>query len=201
MRLLAFVEYSAIAVGVVGIAAGQEFGKPEALHLGVFLVGAGIALGGLESVATRTMGFRFAERAAERHADAPAVIFGLMALLVGAATIGAAYLLADASWTRTLEILRRRPGPVYAAAGFMIAGIGLLLIMDAWRREGTVWRLLVGIPETLVGGILLVVGSGAIGAGAWQWYEPQSFTRAVSEAVPLWDATAGRAWRALQRSW
>jgi len=201
MRLLAFIEYSAIAVGAMGVVAGQEFGKPEALHLGVFVIGAGIALGGLESVATRTVGFRFAERAAERHAGAPAVIFGLMALLVGAATIGAAYLLADGSWTRTLEILRRRPGPAYAAAGFLVAGAGLLLVMSAWRREGAVWRLLIGIPETLVGGILLMVGSGAIGAGAWEWYDPQSFARAISGAAPLWDATAGRAWRALQRSW
>jgi len=199
MRLLALVEYSAIAAGAAGIIAGQDFGKPEAVHLGVFLVGAGITIGGLESLLTRTFGFRFAERAAERHSGAPAVVFGLMALLVGAATIWAAYLLADATWASTLGALRRRPGPAYAAAGFLVAGTGLLLVMDAWRREGAAWRLVVGIPETLVGGILLLVGLGSIGAGVWEWYDPHAFARALSEARPLWDATGARAWRGLQR--
>lgn len=201
MRLLAFIEYSAIAAGGAAIVAGQGFAKSDAVHLGVFLVGAGIALGGLESVLTRTFGFRFAERAAEKHAGAPAVIFGLMALLVGAAAIGAAYLLADGAWTSTLGSLRRRPGPVYAAAGFLVAGTGLLLIMDMFRREGAVWRLLVGIPESVLGGLLLVAGLGAIGAGVWEWFEPQSFGRAMNEARPLWDATGGRAWRAVRQMW
>ena len=201
MRLLALIEYSAIAAGGAAIVAGQAFAKSDAVHLGVFLVGAGIALGGLESIATQSFGFRFAERAAEKHAGVPAVVFGLMATLVGAAIIGAAYQLADSTWASTLESLRRRPGPVYAGAGLLIAGTGLLLILDMFRREGTVWKLAVGVPEAVLGGVLLIVGVAAIGAGVWEWAEPQSFARAIAEARPLWDATGARAWHALKRMW
>lgn len=201
MRLLALVEYSAVAAGGAAVVAGLEFGKPDAVHLGVFLIGAGIALGGLESVVTQSFSFRFAERAAEKHAGVPAVIFGLMALLVGATVIGAAYQLADSTWAGTLESLRRRPGPVYAWAGLVISGAGLLLILDMFRREGTVWRLVVGVPEAVVGGVLLIVGLAAIGAGVWEWVEPKSFGRAMSEARPMWDATGAHAWRALKRMW
>jgi hypothetical protein len=58
MRMLAFIEFTAILIGIVGMIAGHFLVIPKGFNLGVFLVGAGIALGGLESVATRHMGFR-----------------------------------------------------------------------------------------------------------------------------------------------
>lgn len=94
MRLVAFIEYAAVIIGVSAMIAGQFFALPKGFHLGVFMTGAGIALGGLEAVVTRRMCFRFAEDAYEAHAGASAMIVGL----VGAGLIAAAYLLADGLW-------------------------------------------------------------------------------------------------------
>lgn len=92
MRLTGFIEVAAIAIGIAGVVAGQYFGLPKGVHLGVFLIGAGIALGGLEAIATRRM---------------PAVIIGLLALAVGAAFVASAYLLAEGQWHATVHRLER----------------------------------------------------------------------------------------------
>ncbi len=59
MRLLGFLEFVIVFIGVAGMAAANTYFLPKGIHLGLFLVGAGIALGGLESIFTRQMSFRF----------------------------------------------------------------------------------------------------------------------------------------------
>ena len=46
MRLIAFIEYAAVMIGVIAMISGQLFALPKGFHLGVFMTGAGIALGG-----------------------------------------------------------------------------------------------------------------------------------------------------------
>ena len=55
MRLIAFVEYAAVVVGIIGMIAGRFFALPKGFDLGVFLIGAGIALGGIEALLTQRM--------------------------------------------------------------------------------------------------------------------------------------------------
>ena len=117
MRLIAFLEYAAVVIGVVAMIAGQLFALPKAFHLGVFLVGAGMVLGGIEALFTRRMAFRPADDAYENYAGAPAVIVGLMALVIGAGAIASAYLLDMAQWHATVHYLMRRPAPLLAVAG------------------------------------------------------------------------------------
>jgi hypothetical protein len=92
MRLMGFVELAAIVIGIAGVVAGQVFALPKAFHLGIFLIGAGIALAGLEAIATRRI---------------PAMIAGLLALAVGAAFVASAYLLAEGQWHATVHRLER----------------------------------------------------------------------------------------------
>ena len=175
MRLIAFIEFAAVIVGVIAMIAGQYFALPKGFHLGVFMTGAGIAIGGLEAVVTRRMCFRASEDAYETYAGAPAVIVGVMALLVGTGLIATAYLLADGLWHTTVNYLTRRPAPVLIAAGLLLIGIGALLMLNPQGRTGVVWTLLVRVPRSLAGIILVVGGLAGIGLGVWEWLEPRAF--------------------------
>lgn len=182
MRLIAFIEYAAVVAGILAMLAGKFFALFDGFHLGVFLVGAGIALGGLEGVVTRRMAFRSSEDAYEAYAGPPALIVGMMALLVGAAIIGSAYLLNDATWHATLRHLAQRPAPVLGFAGLLLLGIGVLMLLNPHGRTGWAWTLLVYGPRALVGIVLAAAGLAAIALGVWEWLEPQAFDRLVREA-------------------
>jgi len=170
VRLLAFIEYAAVIFGIIGVLAGQFFAIPKGVYLGVFVIGAGIALGGLEGVVTRRMAFRPAEDAYEVYAGPPALIVGLMALLIGTAIIAAAYLLADGLWHSTVAYLTRRPAPVLIAAGLLLIAVGVLMMLNPHGRRGWVWTLLVRVPRSLLGFILVVGGLAGIGLGVWEWF-------------------------------
>jgi hypothetical protein len=175
VRLITFIEYAAVVIGVIGMIAGQFFALPRGFHFGVFMTGAGIALGGLEGIVTRRMCFRPSEDAYEAYAGAPAVIVGTMVLLVGAGVIAAAYLLEEGLWHTTVNYLTRRPAPVLVAAGVLLIGIGVVMTLNPQGRIGFAWTLLVFLPRALLGFLLVVAGLAGIGLGAWEWLEPAAF--------------------------
>jgi len=181
VRLIAFTEYAALIIGVIALIAGQFFELPKGVHLGVFLIGAGILLGGLESIVTLQMGFRLSEDAYEDYAGAPALIVGVMASLVGVGLIAAAYLLAEEQWYAAANYLTRRPAPVLAAAGVLLGGAGLLMMLNPQGRTGWAWTLLVRIPRGLLGFAVLAAGLAGIGLGAWEWLEPLAFDTFVGK--------------------
>ncbi len=179
MRLLALIEYAAVVIGVIGIVAGKFFAINKGFEFGIFMVGLGIAIGGIEGVTTRRMPFRSADDRNEPYAGAPALIVGVMALLIGAATIAAAYLLADGHWNSTVAYLTRRPAPVLAAAGLILACIGVLMMMNPTGRRGFLWTLFIYIPRAIVGLLILAAGLGAIGLGVWEFLDPRAFQKFV----------------------
>jgi hypothetical protein len=179
VRLLAFIEFAAVIIGIIAVIAGQYFALPKGFHLGVFLVGAGIALGGLESVVTRRMCFRASEDGYEAYAGAPSLIVGLMALLVGAGVIAAAYLLADGRWHASVHYLTQRPALLLIAAGLLLIGFGALLMLNPQGRRGLAWTLLVRVPRSLLGFVLVIAGLAAIGLGAWSWLAPPAYDHFV----------------------
>jgi hypothetical protein len=175
VRLITFIEYAAVLIGVIGMIAGQFFALGKGFHFGVFMAGAGIALGGLEALVTRRMCFRPSEDAYEAYAGGPAMIVGAMALLAGAGLIAAAYLLEEGLWHTAVSYLTRRPAPVLIAAGLLLTGIGVLMTLNPQGRVGLAWTLLVRVPRSLAGLILVVAGLTGIGLGAWEWLEPLAF--------------------------
>jgi hypothetical protein len=177
VRLLALLEYAALVIGIIAVIAGQYFGLPKGVHLGLATIGAGIALGGLEGLFTRAMPFRASEDAYEAYAGAPAMIIGLMALLVGAALVGSAYLLSDGQWHATVQYLKHRPAPVLIAAGVLLVSIGTLMMLNPQGRRGLAWLLLLYIPRSLIGLSLVVAGLAHIGLGGWERLDPAAFDR------------------------
>ena len=194
MRFLAFFEYLAVFIGILAIVAGKFFALPKGVYLGIFLIGAGVALGGFESVWTRRMCFRNSEDEWEAYAGAPALIVGLMALLVGGAVIASAYLLADGQWYSTVNYLTRRPAPVLVAAGLLLIGTGVLMLLNPRGRQGIAWTLLVRIPRSLLGLLLVVAGLGGIGLGIWEWLDPLAFDRFTNSLPRTLDWHAWQRW-------
>jgi len=180
VRLLAFIEFAAVIIGIIAVIAGQYFALPKGFYLGVFLIGAGIALGGLESVVTRRMCFRASEDGYEAYAGAPSLIVGLMALLIGTGVIAAAYLLADGHWHSSVQTLTRRPAPLLIAAGLLLIGFGVLMMLNPQGRRGLAWTLLVRVPRSLLGFILVIAGLAGIGLGGWEWLAPSAFDHFVT---------------------
>jgi len=197
MRMLAFIEFTAVVVGIIGMIAGQFFTVHKGLHLGVFMAGAGIALGGLESVFTRRMCFRVWDGKYEDYAGAPAMIVGLMALLIGAGLIGTAYVLNDGTWNSTVHYLTRRPALLLMAGGLLLIGAGVLMMLNPRGRRGLAWTLLVRVPRSLAGFILVVGGLAGIGLSVWEWLEPFAFDRFVRNLQPLDGRAFERWWNSL----
>jgi hypothetical protein len=177
MRLLALLEYAWVVIGIIAVIAGQYFGLPKGVHLGLATMGVGIALGGLEGLFTRCMPFRGSDDAYEAYAGLPAMIVGLIALLIGVALIGSAYLLSDGQWHATVQYLKTRPAPVLMAAGILLMGIGTLMMLNPHGRRGLAWLLLLYLPRSLIGLALVAAGLAAIGLGAWEWIHPAAFDR------------------------
>jgi hypothetical protein len=141
------------------------------------------------------MCFRNSEDKWETYAGAPAMIVGLMALLVGGAVIASAYLLADGVWYSTVNYLTRRPAPVMIAAGLLLIGTGVLMMLNPRGRVGMAWTLLVRVPRSLLGLVLVAAGLAGIGLGVWEWLEPVAFDRFRRSLPQPLD------WRGWERWW
>ena len=181
MRIVAFLEYAAVVIGILAILAGQVFHLPKSVTLGLFTLGAGFALAGFESLVTQRMCFRASDDAYETYAGTPALIVGLMALAIGGAILWAGYLVSEGQWHAMASYLTRRPAPVLAAAGLFLIAIGLLMMLNPRGRTGWAWRLLVYFPRSVVGLLLIAAGLVGIGLGIWEWLQPQAYDRFIAD--------------------
>jgi len=196
MRIAGFLEYAALVVGGLGMLASHTFDQPKGFQLSLSVIGAGIVLGGLESIFTGRSGFRWAGDSGEAYAGAPAVVWGLMLLTAGCAVIGSAYLLAQGSWGSATDYLVRRPGPALVVAGLLLAGAGFLLVLNPRSRGGVVWTLLVRVPKLGVGVVLLNLGYMGVVLGIWEWLDPRGFGQVATTFSHTYDLNAfGRSWR------
>ena len=175
MRLLTFLEYTAIIVGAVGLLAGAHFGLSKGSHLGMFLIGGGLALGGAESLYSREMSLRFSADAAQRYAGFASVVWGLMLLAVGGGIIGYAYLLGAGTWLRVASTIRHHPGAIYVVAGLLAIGLSILVFVDSGRMRRWWQTLLFRVPRVLFGVVCLLAGLAMSSGGAWQLLYAQSF--------------------------
>ena len=190
MRTVALLQYFALFAGALGMLAGQFFGLAKGFNLGVFVAGAGFALGGIDSLVTRRMVFRSSDEVYENYAGLPAIIVGLMVLAVGAAMIGAAYLLDNDQWNSTYSFLMRRPAPLYAVGGLFLLGFGVLMMLNPQGRHGWLWRIFLYFPRVLLGILVVAAGLAVIALAAWDWLEPGAFSRALRRlsALPAYIA-------------
>jgi hypothetical protein len=188
MRLLTFLEYLAIVVGAIAVFAGWHFALAKGVHLGILLIGAGIAAGGIESLYSRRMSLRFSEDAAEGYAGFPAIVWGMMLLLAGGALIGYAYLLDIGDWPRAARLLQQNPSIVYVAAGLYLIGFSVLLFTDLNANRNWWQTLLLRVPRVVVALVALTCGVAGIASGAWQIADPQGFAQVERQVRARVDA-------------
>ena len=139
---------------------------------------------------------RFSDYGWDDWMGVPSVIVGLMQLLIGLAVIGSAYALNYGQWTRLLNFLSDRPGPLLAGIGLLVLGLGLVVIIMADRYGGKLRFVFVGLPRITFGIVTLALGFAILSAGAWEWFHHPSFERfADSTAQQLKLPPPGQAWR------
>jgi hypothetical protein len=186
MRLSTFLEYAAIVVGAIGILAGRHFALANGVHLGILLIGAGIAAGGIESLYSRQMSLRFSEAAG--YDGFPAIVWGMLLLLAGGALIAYAYLLDTGDWPRAARLLKQYPGIVYVAASLLLLGLSVLLFADPGAQRNRWQTLLLRVPRVIVALVALVCGIAAMASGAWQFADPQGYAQVERQARARLDA-------------
>jgi len=188
MPLLTFLEYMAIVAGAIAILAGKYFALANGVHLGMVLIGAGIAAGGIESLYSRRMSLSFSEDVAEGYAGFPAIVWGMMLLLAGGALIGYAYLLDVGVWPRAAGLLKQYPEIMYVAAGLLLVGFSVLLFTDPDANRNLWQTLLLRVPRVIVAVVVLTCGVAAMASGAWQIADPQGFAQVERQVRARLDA-------------
>ena len=178
---MTYIDYAAIILGVIAYVAGQHLGLSKAVHLGIFLVGIGLLSAGIESLYTRWMSLRFSPDAAPNYAGFPALVWGGMLLMVGAAIIVWAYALDTGKSAWVVHFIQAHPGLIYLAAGILMVGLSVMVYVDTGGRfrwwEGLVFRF----PRVVLGAILVVFGLLSTVAGAWKLIDPQGFAPVENE--------------------
>jgi hypothetical protein len=167
----------AIVIGAIAIFAGRHYALAKGVHLGILLIGAGLAMGGIESLYSRRMSLRFSEDAAEGYSGFRALVWGMMLLLAGAALIGYAYMLDVGVWPRAERLLKQNPGIVHIAAGMLLAGFSVLLFTDLDANRNRWQTLLLRVPRVILALLVLTCGVAGISAGAWQIADPQGYAQ------------------------
>lgn len=184
LRLLTFLEYAAILAGAIFLLAGTHFNALSGSPLGIYLIGAGLALAGAEALYFREMSLLFTGETAPRHSGFPAIVWGLMLLCVGGALLGYGYLTQAHLWWRAAATLHRYPGWRYLAAGLFMVGFSILLYVDSGRTRNWLGTLLLRLPRVVFAAALALGGVIVTAGGAWQMFDTQSFA-AVQEMARM----------------
>ncbi|MEO8007399.1 MAG: hypothetical protein ABI728_02615 [Betaproteobacteria bacterium] len=182
MRLLTFLEYVAILVGSIGLLASAHFDALRDSLVGIYLIGAGLALAGAEALYSREMSLLYTGDTAPRHSGFPAIVWGLMLLGVGGALIGYAVLTEVGMWPRVATTLQHYPGWPYIAAGLLMVGFSILLYVDSGEARGWLRTLFLRVPRVAFAAAIMLGGIAVAAGAAWQMLDAQSFAAAQRTA-------------------
>jgi hypothetical protein len=180
LNLLPVVEYCALISGILVVWTGRQSAAERDVALGVGLVGGALLVGGLASIVTRRMSFRFYVNPRAGYAGAAAIIAGLMQLIAGGLAAAAAHALATHTWQARLEALLVNPWPLLLPLSLLLICAGLLMLRPSSDRVGPLGTALFLVPKTLIA--VAAVGAGAAILGGWGWkiYDPQAFQSFLS---------------------
>jgi hypothetical protein len=194
MRIANFLAFSLIIIGTIGVAAARHFGLSKGVHLSIFAIGAALLIGALESLFVQRMGLRSSNEAAAAYDGVPAVIWGLMLLLVAGCVIGAAYAMDAGRWSAVTAYLYRRPGALYALCGLLLMGTGGLALVNPQGRRAWWKTLFFRVPRVLFAMLLLLTGAIVLACGAWEWLDPHDFQKAMRVVVSMIEYRLPEGW-------
>ncbi len=180
LNLPPVVEYCALIFGVFVVWTAWQSAAERDLALGVGLVAGALLVGGLASIVTRRMSFRFFLDPRAGHAGAAAIIAGLMQLIAGGLAAAAAHALWTHTWQARLDSLHANPWPLLLPVALMLICAGLLMIRRSSDRVGPLGTVLFVVPKTLIAVSALVAGVAILGGFGWKIYDPQAFQSFLS---------------------
>ncbi len=180
LNLLPVVEYCALISGILVAWTGWQSATERDVALGVGLVGGAVLVGGLASILTRRMSFRFFLDPRAGHAGAAAIIAGLMQLIAGGLAAAAAHALWTHTWQARLDALHANPWPLLIPLALLLICAGLLMIRRSSDRVGPLGTLLFVVPKTLIAVGALVAGVAILGGWGWKTYDPHAFESFLS---------------------
>ncbi|MEQ1773968.1 MAG: hypothetical protein ABL891_09315 [Burkholderiales bacterium] len=189
MRITTFLAFSLMIFGVIGVVAARYFALAKGVRLGIFAIGAGVLIGALESIYMRRMSLRASNEAAAAYDGIPAVIWGLMLLLIAGCVIGAAYAMDAGRWGAVTAYLNQRPGALYGLSGLLLMGVGALAFVNPHGMR--VWwkTLLFRVPRVSLGVLLMLAGLIALACGVWEWIDPRDFQKASRVILSIIEST------------
>jgi len=180
VNLLPFVEYCALVSGIFVVWTGRQSASERDVALGMALIGAALLLGGLASIVTKRMSFRFYGSPRAGYAGAAALIAGMMQLIVGGLGLAAAHALATHAWQARLDALLANPWPLLIPLGLLLIGTGLLLMRRSSDYVGPLGTALYIVPKTLIAVAALGAGAAILLGWGWKIYDPQAFQSFLS---------------------
>ncbi|MGH8635592.1 MAG: hypothetical protein ACREUZ_00495 [Burkholderiales bacterium] len=195
LNLLPFVEYCALVAGIFLLWTGRQSAAERDVALGAALVGGALLVGGLASIVTKRMSFRFHVDPRAGHAGAWAIIAGLMQMIAGVLAAAAAHALATHTWQARLDALHANPWPLLMPLSLLLVCAGLLMMRPSSNRLGPLGTVLYLVPKTLIG--LAALGAGAAILGGWGWniYDPQGFQAFLSLVPDEYVKRLASGWR------
>jgi hypothetical protein len=168
LNLLPFVEYCALVSGILVVWMGWQAAAERDMALGVGLVSGALLVGGLASIVTRRMSYRFFLDPRVGHAGVAAIIAGVMQLIAGGLAAAAAHALAMQTWQARLDALAVNPWPLLIPVALLLICAGLLMLRPSSDRIGPLGTMLYVVPKTLVAIAALVAGIAILGGGGWR---------------------------------
>lgn len=195
LNLLPVVEYCALISGIFVVWTGLQSAAERDVALGVGLVGGALLVGGLASIVTRRMSFRFYVNPRTGYAGAAAIIAGLMQLIAGGLAAAATHALATHTWQARLDDLLVNPWPLLIPLSLLLICAGLLMMRPSSDRVGPLGTVLFRVPKTLIA--VAAVGAGAAILGGWGWkmYDPQAFQSFLSLVPDEYVKLLANAWK------
>jgi len=169
-------------LGFLAVFAGDRFSMPVLLYGGIVCFGFLAMAMGWEGILTQQM-VTGSRRSGSRqtYTGLPAILQGIQFNLLGIFLIGVSammYLNYQNTWREIFLLFVRRPGiPLLGFGVLMLMQAAINLIGSHELRQGERWLVILNllVSRLLPGGILILLGLGALWLGVFEIIAPDSF--------------------------
>lgn len=155
---------------------GVQYELRALTGLGLALLGAGLALNGVDDVLRKEVNETQAERSVTfTYCGWSAIALGAFWCAGGAALFTAGLALLAGRWPAWWARLQARPGPLFLLGGFEALAMGLHSLLGSRQERANLGGLLASLPQRLFGLLLMLGGFLALCAGLLEILAPQVF--------------------------
>ncbi len=178
MNLWSKVQIGLAAVAFLFAFVGDRLSIPALLYFGISLFGCAAIAIGLEAMFTNSIVLYRQRNYSETYQEIAAYAQGVQFCLIGVFFIGTALAAYLNDGREIFLYLVRRPWPVLMVFGVYCLMQAIIVLGESVeQKQSTRWVVIVKfiIGGLLPGGILVVIGLGALGLGLFEFFAPAQF--------------------------